>query len=87
MLSGDEIAEKDCHACALDWGMWSKLIKVCGEAWYGFWAYELMALDGDIERFGEIKELSAFDYEALNTVRAEIKRRKAFWEWKQGQKD
>jgi len=87
LLSEDEIAERDCHACALDWGMWRKLIKKCDEAWYGFWAYELMSLNSDLELFGEGQQLSAYDYEALKTVRAEIARRKAYWEWKRGQPD
>jgi hypothetical protein len=79
------LSDKDCGACGFEWSLWTRIIRDCEGAWYGFWALELMAMSEEIELFGNSEELRAWDYEALKAVRGEINRRRAYRAWLAGE--
>ena len=87
LLDEDEIADRECSACDAEYRLWAQIIEDANDAFFGFWAFELLRLNDQVEVFGmKPSDLNGRDWDGLRAVRAEINRRRIYNEWKASQK-
>jgi hypothetical protein len=93
LIAPRELSERRCDACSNEWQLWTTILKHTADettdpvTLYGDLANRGFHLHRKVAEFHyPIRKLSAFDYELLLIVQAEIKRREAFKIWEHNRK-
>lgn len=76
LLDIQEIADRECGACALEYEMWDRIIEATGNAEWGYRAFEAFANEAYVE-FPPVPGFNLIEWESVKIVRNERGKLKA----------